>query len=126
MLMDKEIVENIEKVSFLSEKLKKVEMLLKSLNYENAYKATAALIEIVCIIGLEKIYNEKVEDSNIINLISIFDKHNEKEIKDILIDINGEYNSIKFDEIGEIDILALLGNLDDLVKNIIEKYGNIF
>lgn len=124
--MEKELIENINKVPFLSTKLEKIEKLLKEENYIESYRAVAALIEIVCIVTLEKVYNEKVEDSNIVILASMFEKNQEKEIKDYLIDINGEYNHIQISKTTEIDVLALIGNLDDLVKIILEKHGNIF
>lgn len=124
--MDKSLIENIEKISFFNTKIEKIENFIDNKDYEKAYKAVAALIEMACIITLEKVFNERIEDSNIVNLSWIFNKHNEEEIKNILIDINGEYNFIKLNEVNEIDVLSLLGNLDDLVKIVLEKYNNIF
>lgn len=124
--MDKDLVQNINKSTFFSNKLKKVESLLKNKEYKESYKAVAALIEMACIIVLEKVYHEKVEDSNIVGLIAIFDKHGENELKQLLISINGEYNFVDFDKIQEIDILALIGNLDNFIKLVIEEHGNIF
>jgi len=123
--MDKKIIENISKVPFLIEKIETVEKLLKKENYVESYKAVAALIEVVCMLTLGKVYDEKVEDSNIVILGSIFDKHHEKEIKDLLVEINGEYNYTNLEELKEIDVISLLSNLDNLVKIVIEKYGNI-
>lgn len=124
--MDKEIIENIKKSSYFDIKIKKIENLLEEMNYRKAYEATAALIEIVCIILLEKKYTEKIEESNIVTLIPIFNKYHEDKIKEILVDINGEYNSIKLSDVKEIDILSLLGKLDDIVKIILQKHGDIF
>lgn len=124
--MDKELIENISKISFFDTKVEKVESLLKEEKYSEGYKAVAALIEMISIIVLEKIHNVKVEDSNIITLISLFRQYKEKEIEEYLIDINGEYNSIQLNKIKELDVMSLLGNLDDLAKIILDKYGNIF
>lgn len=124
--MDREIVENIDKVPFLHTKLGKINALLEEKKIVESYKAVAALIEMTCIITIEKIYEEKIEDSNIIILASIFDKYHENEIKECLVDINGDYNHIQLNKASQTDVMGLLGNLDDLVEIIIRKYGNIF
>lgn len=124
--MDKEIIENMNKIPFFYTKLNRVDSLLKEKNYVEAYKAVASLIEMTCILVLEKMHKEKVEDSNIVVLASIFDRHHKEEIKECLININGEYNYIDLNKVDEIDVMVLLGNLDDLVKIMIKKYGNLF
>lgn len=124
--MDKEIIKNIEKVSFLNEKLEILKKLLEVGKYAESYKAIGAMIETVCIITIEKLYNIQVKNSNIVVLAEIFDQYNEKRIKDLLVSINGEYNLITLNEVKEIEVLVLLGNLDDLIKVILEEHGNIF
>lgn len=116
---------NINKISFLNNKIEIIDNLIQNKNYKDAYKATAALIELVNIVLLEKVYNEKVESSNIINLIRIFETK-EKNIANILIEINGEYNLINYEKVGKIDVEFLVGHLDDIVGDILEKHGNIF
>lgn len=124
--MEKQIIENISKVPSFNTKMEKVESLLKEKNYTQAYKVVAKLIEMVCMNVLEEIYDEKVEDSNIVNLASTFEQYQEKELKEILIAINGEYEWIQVKEVKELDVLSLLGNLDDIVKIVLEKYDDIF
>lgn len=125
-MIDKKMIENILKVPMLNEKLKTIDKLLQKQDYVQTYKAIAALIEIVCMILLEKVYHEKVQNSNIVILADLLEKHNEKQLKEILVTINGEYNFIKLNKVDEIDILSLLGNLDEIVRVILEKHDNIF
>lgn len=116
---------NISKISFLNNKIQTIDNLMKNKNYKEAYKATAALIELVNVVLLEKVYNEKVESSNIINLIKILEEK-EKNIAKILIEINGEYNIINYEKVRKVDVEFLIGYLDDIVGNILENHGNIF
>ena len=124
--MEKIMIENIVKVEFIKNKFDKIDKLIKKENYKDAYIATAALIEIVCMLLLSKKFNQTVDNSNIINLIKMLTKNNEKEIVGILKEINAEYNLINMDNVTEMDIIYLIGYLDEIVKEIIEKYGNIF
>lgn len=106
--------------------MEKIETLLKKQSYAQAYQAVARLIEIACMDVLEEIYDERVEDSNIVTLASLFEQYHEKELKELLVAINGEYESIKLSKVKEIDVLSLLGYLDDMVKLVVKKYDNIF
>lgn len=125
-MIDEKIINNIQKIPMLNEKLKTVEKLLQKEDYVQSYKAVSALIEITCMILLEKVYNEKVKNSNIVVLANLLEIHNEKELKELLVTINGEYNFIKLNKVEEIDVLSLLENLDKIIKIIIEKHDNIF
>lgn len=116
---------NISKISFLNNKIQTIDNLIKNGNYKEAYRATAALVELINVLLLEKVYNEKVESSNIINLIKILEEK-EKNIANILIEINGEYNLINYEKAKKIDVEFLIGYLDDIVGNILENHGNIF
>lgn len=116
MLLEKEIIENINKVPFLKTKMQTIEKLLEKEEFAEAYKAVAALIEIVCIQMLENKYQTKVEDSNIVLLASLLEQHGEKELKERLVSINGEYEQIKLSKVKEFDVIALLANLDDIVR----------
>lgn len=120
------MIKNISKISFLDNKIKTIDNLLEKENYREAYKATAALVELVIAVFLEKQYNEKIESSNIINLIKILINKKEEKIEKILTEINGEYNLIDLDNIEKSDVEFLVGYLDEIVKDILEKHGNIF
>ncbi len=119
------MIKNISKISFLNGKIETIDNLISSGGYKDAYKAAAALVELVNVVLLEKVYNEKVESSNIINLIKILESK-EKDISGILTEINGEYNLINYEKVKRRDVEFLIGYLDDIVGIIIEKHGNIF
>lgn len=124
--MEKEMIENIIKVESINTKFEKIDKLIKREKYKDAYVATAALIEIVCMLLISKKHNEDVDNSNIINLIKILDRNNEKKLVAILKEVNAEYNLINLEKTTETDIVYLIGYLDEIVKEILEKYGNIF
>lgn len=124
--MDKKIIENIDKIPSFHTEMEKIETLLKKQSYAQAYQEVARLIEIACMDVLEEIYDERVEDSNIVTLAALFEQYHEKELKELLVAINGEYESIKLSQVKEMDVLSLLGYLDDMVKLVVEKYDNIF
>ena len=75
--------------------LKTIENLLDNKKMQEAYKAIAALIEIVCIICLDKVHHKTINQSDITMLASLLGNCNEKEMKELLIEINGEYEDIK-------------------------------
>lgn len=116
MLLEREIIENINKIPFLKKKMETIENLLEKQDFTEAYKAVAALIEIVCVQLLESKYQTNVEDSNIVRLASLLEEHGEKELKEKLVSINGEYEQIELSQVNEFDVIALLANLDDIVR----------
>lgn len=119
------MVRNISKISFLNNKIETIDRLFDNRNFKEAYKATAALIELVNMLLLEKVYNEKVESSNIINLIKAL-KGKEDKIEQILIEVNGEYNQINYNRVKKNDVEFLVGYLDQIIGIIVENHGNIF
>lgn len=119
------MVKNINKISFLDDKIETIDNLVKMEKYADAYRATSALIEIVSIILLEKVYKVNIKNSNIINLIVLL-KNREEKIEKILTEVNGEYNLINYEKADENDVEFLVGYLDEIVKIILEKHGNIF
>lgn len=119
------MIKNINKIASFDSKMEVINNFINEKNYKEAYRAVAALIEYVSIILLEKIYNKKIESSNIISLITIL-KMKESKIEKILTEINGEYNLVNYEEISKIDVEFLIGYLDEIVKIILEEHGNIF
>lgn len=119
------MVKNINKISFLDNKMQIINSLMEEKNYKDAYKATAAIIELVSVLLLEKVYNIQVENSNIINLIMLL-KNKEEKIEKILTEINGEYNFINYEYVKQNDVEFLVGYLDEIVKAILDEHGDIF
>lgn len=119
------MIKNINKISFLDDKIETIDNLVKMEKYADAYRATAVLIEMVVIIFLEKVYKVNIKNSNIINLIVSL-KNREEKIEKILTEVNGEYNIINYENADKNDVEFLVGYLDEIVKAILEKHGNIF
>lgn len=119
------MMKNINKISFLDDKIETIDNLVKMEKYADAYRATSVLIEMICIILLEKVYKVNIKNSNIINLIVSL-KNREEKIEKILTEVNGEYNIINYENADENDVEFLVGYLDEIVKVILEKHGNIF
>lgn len=124
--MEKELIENILKVPFLEKKMDKVKALYKENNLKETYLAIATLIEMVSIILLEKKFDKKVEDSNIVLLANMLETLGEDDIFEILVSINAEYNDINLNKVDNSDVIDLVLSLDEIVKIILDKYGNIF
>ena len=124
--MEKEIVYNVNKIEFLKPKIDKIYNFIEKENYTESYKCAANLIEFVCIKLLDKVYKKKIENINIATLISNLDENKEGKLADILIEINSEYNSKNLNKITKLDLRFLLVYLDEIVRSIVEKHGDIF
>lgn len=59
-------------------------------------------------------------------LISNLEENKEGKLADILIEINGEYNSKNLNKITKLDLRFLLVYLDEIVRSVLEKHGDIF
>lgn len=123
--MKEVMIKNISKISFLDNKMQTIYNLIESKKYKEAYKATAAVIELVSAILLEKVYNVQVENSNIINLIMLL-KNREDKIEKILTEVNGEYNQKNYEYANQINVEFLVGYLDEIIKVILDEHGDIF
>lgn len=124
--MEKEIVENVDKIPFFKPKVDRIYKFIEEENYTESYKCTANLIEIVCTTLLEKVHNKRLENPNMFTLISNLEENKEGKLADILIEINGEYNSKNLNKVTKLDLRFLLVYLDEIVRSIVEKHGDIF
>ena len=124
--MEKEVIENVNKIPFFKPKVERIYNFIEEKNYTESYKCVANLIEIVCTTLLEKIHKKKLENPNMFTLISNLEEIKEGKLADILIEINGEYNSKNLNKITNLDLRFLLVYLDEIVRSIVEKHGDIF
>lgn len=115
--MDKKIVENIIKVPFLNVKLATIENLLANKKMQEAYKAVAALIEIVCIICLDKVHHKTTNQSDIVMLASLLENCDEKEMKELLVEINGEYEDICLRRSNRVRYFRIIRRFRQFSKN---------
>ena len=124
--MEKEVIENVNKIPFFKPKVERIYNFIEEKNYTESYKCVANLIEIVCTTLLDKIHKKKLENPNMFTLISNLEENKEGKLADILIEINGEYNSKNLNKITNLDLRFLLVYLDEIVRSIVEKHGDIF
>lgn len=124
--MEKEIVSNVSKIAFLKPKIDRIYNFIEKESYTEGYKSTANLIEIICIKLLDKVYNKRLQNQNMFTLISNLEENKEGKLADILIEINSEYNSKNLNKITKLDLRFLLVYLDEIVRSITEKHGDIF
>lgn len=124
--MEKDIVSNVNKIAILKPKIDRIYDFIEKENYTEGYKSVANLIEIVCITLLDKVYKKKLENPNMFTLISNLEENKEGKLADILIEINGEYNSKNLNKITKLDLRFLLVYLDEIVRSVLEKHGDIF
>ena len=124
--MEKEVIENVNKIPFFKPKVERIYNFIEEKNYTESYKCVANLIEIVCTTLLEKIHKKKLENPNMFTLISNLEENKQGKLADILIEINGEYNSKNLNKITNLDLRFLLVYLDEIVRSIVEKHGDIF
>ena len=124
--MEKEVIENVNKIPFFKPNVERIYNFIEEKNYTESYKCVANLIEIVCTTLLEKIHKKKLENPNMFTLISNLEENKEGKLADILIEINGEYNSKNLNKITNLDLRFLLVYLDEIVRSIVEKHGDIF
>lgn len=123
--MEEKAISEIKKIQYFREKIERIQNYIEKEEYEKAYNAVAKLIEILCIIILEKIYNEKVENSNIIIMAEMLRKK-EPKIENILIEINGNYNYINLEKVEKYNVIALILDFNELLQIVLGKHGNIF
>ena len=61
--MEKEVIENVNKIPFFKPKVERIYNFIEEKNYTESYKCVANLIEIVCTTLLEKIHKKKIRKS---------------------------------------------------------------
>ena len=87
---------------------------------EETMQDTVKEIEEIVTLFLKKAHNIKVEDKSLVGLAKVCKQYGEKEIRDLLIGINGNICSIT--HIQEIDLKEALGILE-IIKQIEKKQG---
>ena len=90
--------------------------------YIEAYYKAAAMLEFINANLVMKKFKIKLDDTNIIKFIEIYNKK-DKELSKKMISVNGEYNMIDTNEITNHDVEFLLLKIDDILEYIVGKYG---
>ncbi len=124
--MDRTLIENVSRIKFFEQKLKLIDEYINKNNYKDAYKQTTILINTAYIELIEKVYNKKIENPNIVQMISVLRENRENQLIDMLIEISAEYNSVDMNNISRLDLRFLLVYFDEIIRSIVKKHGNIF
>lgn len=102
-----------------------IEKYMEEGNFKEAYYKAAAMLEFVNANLAMKKFKIKIDDTDIINFIEIYNKE-DKELSRKMISINGEYNNIDSNKIRSFDVEYLLLKIDDILEYIINTYGYDF
>ena len=83
-----------------------------------------ALLEFLNVKILTKHFKMELPDFDIIRIAEIY-RNVDKDLFEIMVSVNGEYNIVNTSEISDRDIVTLLYNIDSVVEIINKKYPNV-
>lgn len=126
--MEKNLMENIEKIPMYKNKVEKIYSAISNKNnLKEAYIAIVAMIESVLTVLLKKVYNEDIKTTHLATISKLLTKHKENMLSEEAIYINSNREDDEYmEDIDEMDIEYLTERLDNILKIILEKHGNIF
>lgn len=118
-----EELENIMKNEYVKDK---VEVILQDFKKDNekVYLRAQALLEFLNVKILTKHFKMELPDFDIIRIAEIY-RNIDKDLFEIMVSVNGEYNIVNTSEISDRDIVTLLYNIDSVVEIINKKYPNV-
>lgn len=118
-----EELENIMKNEYVKDK---VEVILQDFKKDNekVYLRAQALLEFLNVKILTKHFKMELPDFDIIRIAEIY-RNVDKDLFEIMVSVNGEYNIVNTSEISDRDIVTLLYNIDSVVEIINKKYPNV-
>ena len=118
-----EELENIMKNEYVKDK---VEVILHDFKKDNekVYLRAQALLEFLNVKILTKHFKMELPDFDIIRIAEIY-RNVDKDLFEIMVSVNGEYNIVNTSEISDRDIVTLLYNIDSVVEIINKKYPNV-
>lgn len=118
-----EELENIMKNEYVKDK---VEVILQDFKKDNekVYLRAQALLEFLNVKILTKHFKMELPDFDIIRIAEIY-RNVDKDLFEIMVSVNGEYNIVNTSEVSDRDIVTLLYNIDSVVEIINKKYPNV-
>ena len=118
-----EELENIMKNEYVKDK---VEVILQDFKKDNekVYLRAQALLEFLNVKILTKHFKMELPDFDIIRIAEIY-RNVDKDLFEIMVSVNGEYNIVNTSEISDRDSVTLLYNIDSVVEIINKKYPNV-
>lgn len=115
--------ENISKVPFMVEKMKRIEEIYNNKKVDIAYSGVMSLIEIICTLILEKNFHEEVKDTAIITLAYMLRNNNELDIYNSLLSLISKDERIE--KIDDYELNYLIISLDEITRITLEKYPKV-
>ena len=120
--MEKEIIENLEKNKYLSEKLSIIKELIKKGNLKEAYYKLALMLEYINIKYIKAKFNIDLKDSSVINILETYE-NKDKFLEDNMKVINVEYNDVNMSDLEIIDLEYLASYIDFMYKHMVNNIG---
>lgn len=121
--MNKEVIENLEKNTYLKEKLRIINKLIEEKKYKEAYLKFATILEYINIKYIKAKYNIDMLDSSLINIVITYETR-DKELYEKMKIINAEYNDINLNNLEIEDIEYLASYIDLMFKYMTDDIGN--
>lgn len=121
--MNKEVIKNLEKNTYLKEKLLIINKLIEKQDYKEAYLKIATMLEYINIKYIKAKYNINMQESSIMKISKVY-REKEKKLEDYMKVINAEYNDINLNNLEIEDIEYLASYIDLIFKYMTDDIGN--
>ncbi|HIT24074.1 MAG TPA: hypothetical protein IAD45_06620 [Candidatus Faecimonas intestinavium] len=121
--MNKEVIENLEKNTYLKEKLRIINKLIEEKKYKEAYLKFATILEYINIKYIKAKYNIDMLDSSLINIVITYETR-DKELYEKMKIINAEYNDVNLNDVEIKDIEYLASIIDSIYQYMLDNIGN--
>lgn len=121
--MDKEVIKNLEKNTYLKEKLLIINKLIERQDYKEAYLKFATMLEYINIKYIKTKYHIEMKESTVMKITKVY-REKDKKLEDYMKVINAEYNDVNLDDLKIEDIEYLASIIDMIYKYMIDNIGN--
>ncbi len=121
--MNKEVIENLEKNTYLKEKIRVINKLIEEKKYKEAYLKFATILEYINIKYIKAKYNIDMLDSSLINIVITYETR-DKELYEKMKIINAEYNNVNLNDIEIEDIEYLASIIDSIYQYMLDNTEN--
>ena len=121
--MNKEVIKNLEKNSYLKEKISIIEELIEKEELKEAYLKFTYILDYINIKYIKAKYNIDMAESTIMK-ISKFYREKDPKLEDYMKIINAEYNDVNLDDLGIEDVEYLASIIDLIYEYMVKDIGN--
>lgn len=121
--MNKEVIKNLEKNSYLKEKISIIEELIEKEELKEAYLKFTYILDYINIKYIKVKYNIDMAESTIMKISKFYRKKDPK-LEDYMKIINAEYNDVNLDDLGIEDVEYLASIIDLIYEYMVKDIGN--